>query len=183
VIQQLLNTGCIDNSGIGNALTSKLSTAQSYINAGDPLDAINTLTALKNQLSAQSGKHIAASCSIGRVTFNPATTLLQDVQSLIDSLRVGTLPDPITGYVVNSNGVGIPGTSVTMLSSGGTVVATATTDITGFYYFATTGGVLAVNANYTIEVSGFPGGFTSSTPAASTFTWGGSGLTFNFALN
>jgi hypothetical protein len=163
-------------------LTSKLSAAQSYINAGDPLDAINTLTALKNQLNAQSGKHIATSCSIGGVTFNPATTLVKDVQSLIDSLRVGTLADPITGYVVNSSGVGIPGASVTMLNSGGTVVATATTDITGFYYFATTGGVLTVNANYTIQVTGLAG-YSTSAPTSQAFTWGGYGFTFNFTLN
>lgn len=182
LIQQLLAAGCIDNSGIGNALTSKLSAAQSYINAGDSLDAINALTALKNQLNAQNGKHIVASCTIGGVSFSPATVLLTDTQSLIDSLRVGMLADPIIGYAVNSSGAGIPGATVTMTTSGGSVVTTATTDITGFYYFATTGGVLANSASYTIQITGFPAGYTSATPPASTFNWGGSGFTLNFTL-
>jgi len=178
-----LSAGCIDNSGIVNALTSKLSAAQSYINAGSPLDGINTVKALQNQLSAQSGKHIAASCTIGGVSFNPANALITDAQSLIDSLRVGMLADPIIGYVTTSSGVPIPGATLTLLTSGGSTVATATTDMTGFYYFATTGGVLAANANYTIKVTGFPAGYTSATPASSTFTWTGTGFTLNFALN
>src|SRR6266568_1121705 len=46
VIGQLLTAGCIDNSGIGNALTSKLSAAQAAISAGDIQTAVNILTAL-----------------------------------------------------------------------------------------------------------------------------------------
>lgn len=184
MIQQLLTAGCIDNSGIGNALTSKLSAAQSYINAGDSLDAINALAALKNQLSALSGKHIASSCSIGGVAFNPANVLLIDTQSLIDSLRVGMLADPIIGYAVNSSGVGIAGVTVSLLGSGGSTVATATTDITGFYYFATTGGVLTGNANHTVQVTGLPAGFHSASPASQQFAWQGAGITLgSFALN
>src|SRR5260370_14198622 len=101
VIGTLLSASCIDNSGIGNALTSNLSAAQAFINAGDLQDAINTLTALISQLHAQSRKHIMVSCTINGVTFNSAAALIADVQSLIDSLRVSTSPDPITGYVVN----------------------------------------------------------------------------------
>src|SRR5713101_237972 len=44
LIGDLLGAGCIDNGGIANALTSKLSTAQA---AGNIQTAINTLTALK----------------------------------------------------------------------------------------------------------------------------------------
>ena len=55
--------------------------------AGDaPFENERTLTALKNQLSAQSGKHIASSCTIGGVSFNTDATLLMDVQNLINSL-------------------------------------------------------------------------------------------------
>jgi hypothetical protein len=89
VIGNLPSAGCIDNSGIGNALTSKLSAAQAAISAGNIQTAINILTALKSQLQAQSAKHIATSCTIGGVTFNPVTVLLIDVQSLIDNLKVG----------------------------------------------------------------------------------------------
>lgn len=181
MIGQLLASGCIDNSGIANALTNKLAAAQGFISAGDNLDAINALTALLNQIRAQSGKHIATSCTIGGTTFNPATLLINDVQSLINGLRVGSIADPITGYVTNSSGAGLQNAIVSILN-GTMSVATAVTDVTGFYYFPTTN-VLATNTSYTIELSPIPSPFTTSTPRASTFTWGGSGLSFNFSLN
>jgi hypothetical protein len=184
LIGDLLGAGCIDNAGIANALTSKLSAAQAAISAGNIQTAINTLTALKNQINAQAGKHITTSCNIGGVAFNPVTVLLLDVQGLIDSLRVSAIPDPITGYVVNSSGVGVAGAGVSILDAGGNVVATATTDITGFYFFATMS-VLNPNSSYTVAVTGLPAGFAGSTPAASpAFTWSGTGLMIgNFLLN
>ena len=179
LIGDLLNAGCIDNAGIANALTSKLSAAQAAANVQT---AINTLTALKNQIQAQAGKHIATSCVIAGATFNPVTALLLDVQGLIDSLRVSLIPDPITGYVVNSLGVGVPGATVSILNAAGNAVATATTDITGFYFLATTG-VLTPGA-YSIAVSGFPAGFASSTPANQAFNWQGTAIALsNFVLN
>jgi hypothetical protein len=180
LIGSLLTAGCIDNSGIANALTSKLSTAQTFINAGNSLDAINTLTALTNQINAQSGKHIHSSCTVSNVTFNAATVLITDVKSLITSLRVGMMADPITGYVVNSSGTGLAGATVSIV---GTTTITATTDVTGFYYFATTGGVLSTGQIYTMKVTGFPTGYSTATPASSTFTWSGSGFASNFTLN
>lgn len=116
------------------------------------------------------------------MAFNPSNTLLIDAQSLINSLRTSDIADPITGYVVNSANVGVPGTAVSMVDSNGNILATATTDITGFYYFPTTG-VLTVGSNYTIVVTGLPAGFTTSTPASQAFAWQGTGLAFNFALN
>jgi hypothetical protein len=179
LIGDLLNAGCIDNAGIANALTSKLSAAQS---AGNVQTAINTLTALKNQIQAQAGKHIATSCNIGGVAFNPVSALLLDVQGLIDSLRVSLIPDPITGYIVNSLGVGVSGATVSILNSAGNTVATASTDITGFYFLATTG-VLTPGA-YTIAVSGIPAGFTSATPPNQAFTWQGTAIVMsNVVLN
>lgn len=86
VIGDLLTSGCIDRAGIANALTSKLSTAQRAIGEGQIQTAINILTAFQNQVRAQTGKHIATSCTIGGITFNPANALLTDAQSLIDSL-------------------------------------------------------------------------------------------------
>lgn len=181
-ISSMQAASCIDSSGISGALTSKLTAAQSSISAGDMQSAINTLTALKNQIQAQTGKHIATSCSAGGMAFNPSNTLLIDAQSLINSLRTSDIADPITGYVVNSANVGVPGTAVSMVDSNGNILATATTDITGFYYFPTTG-VLTVGSNYTIVVTGLPAGFTTSTPASQAFAWQGTGLAFNFALN
>jgi sugar lactone lactonase YvrE len=178
VIGDFLNAGCIDNAGIANALTSKLSAAQDAISRGDVQTAINILTAFKKQVQAQSGKHIPTSCTISGVTFNPVTVLLTDTQSLIDSLRTSIIADPITGFVVDSNGAGISGATVSILSTG----ATATSDITGFYFFPTTG-VLTSSLSYTIQVTARPSGFTTSTPASQTFTWLGSGMALsNFVL-
>jgi len=88
VINQVLIGGCIDNSGVANALTSKLAAAESALNAGNPQVAFNILTALLYQLQTQSGEHISTSCTIGGVTFNAATTLLGDVQSMIAALKL-----------------------------------------------------------------------------------------------
>jgi hypothetical protein len=183
LIGDLLNAGCIDNAGIGNALSSKLSAAQSAIGAGNIQTAINILTALKKQINAQAGKHIATSCTIAGVALNPVTVLLLDVQGLIDSLRVSLIPDPITGYVVDASGAGLPGATVSILDAANNVVATATTDITGFYFMATTG-VLSPAATYTLQVSGLPAGFTSATPANQTFIWQVGAITVSdFVLN
>lgn len=86
VIESLLGAGCISNSGIANALRSKLSAAQSAIDAGNIQTAINILGALTNQIQAQAGKNIANSCTVGGVTFSPATVLLNDVQGLLAGL-------------------------------------------------------------------------------------------------
>ncbi len=181
LIGDLLNAGCIDNAGIGNALTSKLAAAQA---AGNTQTAINILTALKNQILAQAGKHIAMSCAIAGVAFNPVSALLLDVQGLLDTLGVSLTPNPITGYVVNANGVGVGGATVSILNSGGSTVAVATTDITGYYFFATTG-VLVSGSSYAVAVTGLPLGFAASTPAVSpAFAWAGSGMVIgNFVLN
>lgn len=183
LIGDLLSAGCIDNAGIANALLSKLSAAQSAISAGNVQTAINTLTALKNQLRAQAGKHVATSCTIAGVAFDPVTVLLADVQGLIDSLRVSMVPDPITGYVVDSTGAGVFGATVSIVDAGGNTVALSTTDITGFYFLATTG-VLTPGASYMLGVATLPAGFANSTPANQPFTWQGTAVAFsNFTLN
>jgi hypothetical protein len=108
---------------------------------------------------------------------------LLDVEGLIDSVRVSAIADPITGYVVNASGVGVPGATVSILDAGGNIVAIASTDITGYYFFATTG-VLIPGATYTV-VTGLPAGFLNSAPTASpAFTWTGTGMMIgNFVLN
>ena len=200
VIANLLASGCIDNSGIANALTSKLSTAQAALNGGQIKTAVNTLTAFKSQVQAQAGKHIGTSCtttftlivngqafgithlasaSVSVTSLNAASILLADASSLIGQLSVVTNGDPITGFVVNS-GFGVPGSVVSILN-GSSTVATATTDSTGFYYFPNTSN-LANGVAYTIQVTGLAG-FTTSVPSSSTFTWMGKGMAFNFTLN
>ena len=180
LIGDLLGAGCIDNGGIANALTSKLSAAQA---AGSIQTAINILTALKNQINAQAGKHIATACNIGGIAFNPVTVLLLDVQGVIDSLRVSAISDPITGYVVNSNGLGVAGAGVSILDASGNVVVTTTTDITGFYFFATMS-LLNPNSSYTVAVTGLPAGFVTTPPPSPAFIWSGTDLMIgNFVLN
>jgi hypothetical protein len=179
MINDVLAGQCIDNAGIASALTSKLPAS-----GANSISAINTLGALTNQINAQAGKHIATSCKIGNVTFDPVTVLLLDVQALIDSIRVGAIADPITGYVVNASIVGVPGAVLSIQDAHGNTVATATSDITGYYYFSPTG-VLFSGSSYNVTVTGRPAGFTSSTPAAYPyFTWTGTGMMIgNFVLN
>jgi hypothetical protein len=196
-IGSLLANNCIDNSGIANALTSKVSAAQGAISGGQVQAAINTLTALSNQVRAQAGKHIATSCSTTfpmlvtaspgnevrftfvNITLSPVAILNNEIQNIITGLKASAVTaDPITGFVVNSSGVGLPGAIVSIVNSQNKAVATANTDVTGFYYFSTTS-TLSGGAAYTIKVTGFPPGHSSATSYPS-FTWGGKGLAFTF---
>jgi SdrD B-like protein len=94
-----------------------------------------------------------------------------DARGLINSLAVSATPNPIVGSVETSAGVGVAGATLTMSDSTGATLATATTDITGFYFFATTG-LLSTGGTYTVTVT-VPAGLTAATPAAQTFTWTG----------
>jgi hypothetical protein len=182
VVGQLLTAGCIDNAGIGNALTAKLAAAQNAITAGNLKTAINILSAFIDQVQAQSAKHILASCTVAGVTFNPAAVLTADARTIIDSLTVTATPNPVTGSVVTATGSGISGATLSLVDPSGTTLATAPTDVTGFYFFPTTG-LLSAGGTYSITVTGLPAGFTSSSPAVQTFTWAGSPISFsNFTL-
>jgi hypothetical protein len=173
--------GCIDNSGIANALTSKLAQAQQFINAGNIQAAINTLTALLNQLYAQQGKHIKTSCTDSNGnTFDPDQVLIADVQALLASLGAASIkPNPVMGYTLNASGIGVAGTLVTILDTGKNVLASAKTDSTGFYYFAQTK-MLVNGARYTLKVSP-PKPYKSGT--APSFTWTNTMITLNSTVN
>jgi hypothetical protein len=154
IIANLLAAGCIDNAGIANALTSKLSAAQMDIGSGQIRTAINVLMALRDQVQAQAGKHLAASCTtkfpivvegtVGRevrsastnITYSPATVITTNVAGLITSLKASvSSADPITGFVTDSTGNALQNVTVTILNSpANTPVpgATAMTDVTGF---------------------------------------------------
>ena len=175
--------GCIDNQGIGNSLTSKLAAAKAYIAAGDIRDAINTLTALLNELQAQAGKHIKTTCTDSNgVTFDPVATLIADVKALLASLGVTLKADPVMGSVSSSSNAAISGATVNILNPSGRVVATASTDAIGFYFFAVTNG-WTVNQNYTAKVV-LPKGYKTATPVAQTFIWQAGMVTLrNFVLN
>lgn len=182
VIGTLQALGCVDNSGIGNALTTKLASAQALIDAGNIQAAINTLTALLNQLQAQAGKHIFTSCTADGVTFNPVQVLIDDVKALLASLGVNLKANPIMGNVLNSSKLGIAGITVNILGPSRAVVAATRTDVTGFYYVATTTN-LVPDANYTVKVV-VPKGYKNSTPSSQTFIWRATALSLGyFAIN
>jgi HYR domain len=183
LVGQLLAAGCIDNAGIANALTAKLAAAQNAINAGNLKTAINILSAFIDQVRAQSAKHILASCTLAGVTIAPAAVLIADARTIIDSLAVSATANPITGSVVTATGSGISGATLSLVDSGGKTLATATTDVTGFYFFPTTG-LLSTNGTYSVSETGLPVGFTSSLPAVQTFIWTGSPISFsNFTIS
>jgi Holliday junction resolvase len=112
IIENLLANGCIDNPGIANALTSKLSAAQMAISGGQIQTAINILRAFKHQVRAQTGKHIASSCTTifpllvtgtpfvgtmrltsANVELAPASLLNTEVQGIINSLKASVPHD------------------------------------------------------------------------------------------
>ena len=70
----------------------------------------------------------------------------------------------------------------TTVDSSQRLVATAITDVTGFYWFPPAG-VLTRGVGYTVAVTGLPSP-ARTTPISQKFTWGGSRITFdNFVTN
>jgi hypothetical protein len=170
VINQDRTLGCIDNSGIGQSLLAKINAYQTLASGGHTQGATNLLTAFQHEVLAQTGQHIATTCTdpIGGNQFSTGGALIADAQSLQASLGAQVKPNPIVGSVLNSGNVGISRSTVNTLSSK-TVIATTTTDAVGFYYFADASG-LTLGANYTVHVT-LPKGYKTSTPASQTFTW------------
>ena len=183
-VNLFLGFGCIDSSGLANSLVSKIEAAKSRIAAGDMHSAINTFSALLNQLQAQAAKHISTGCTDPNThtQFNPVQVLITDLEALLAKLTTAGITDPILGYVVSGmDGVG--GAVVTLLDAADNAVATTTTDQTGFYFFAQTNG-LVKGANYTVRVTTIPKSYTTSTPASQTFTWSTAQTGLNsFVLN
>jgi hypothetical protein len=183
VIGTLVALGCIDNAGVGNAFSIKLAQAQAAIDAGDTQTAVNILTALLHQLQAQAGKHLATSCTDSNgVQFDPVQVLISDVTALLASLGASVKANPVMGSLMNAAYAEIPGATVSILSSPKIVVASATADVTGFYFFPKTRG-LKLGLEYTVKVT-LPKGYRISTPATQTFKWRGTEITLsNFVLN
>jgi hypothetical protein len=67
----------IDNAGVAGALFAKINDASDAVAGGDGKTASNLLTAFKNQVSAQTGKHI---------TGIAPHVLQEDADSLISQL-------------------------------------------------------------------------------------------------
>jgi hypothetical protein len=57
-IANSVQLGLLDNQGIANSLAQKILNAQSAATEGDRKTAINVLGAFKNELTAQTGKHV-----------------------------------------------------------------------------------------------------------------------------
>jgi hypothetical protein len=155
---------------VANAFTNKLAAAQSAINAGSTQIAVNILDALLYQVQAQSGKHLSTSCTIGGVSFNSAAALIGDVESMLAGLKL--LPNPIIGYVANSSGTAVSGAKITIFNNMSTAIASTTSDVTGFYFFSNTAG-LVMGSTYTTKTTSFPPPYKTSTPASQKFTWQG----------
>jgi len=163
--------GCIDSAGIAAALNSKLNASQNSATGGQLHAAVNALGAFMNQVQAQAGKHIATTCTIGGNTFNPVSLLIADARAVIGSFETNSSTNPILGYVVNGANAGVSGAIVSLLDTGGTTVATATTDATGFYFFAQTDSLIS-GSQYSVVVNG-----AVSTPPSQSFSWSANPVT------
>jgi hypothetical protein len=174
--------GCID--GLGQSLIAKISAAQDHAGNGQIQAAVNTLQALIQQIEAQAGKHIATGCKDpnGRA-FDTLQLLIGDIRYLQASLAGRLAANPIVGWVVNQGEAGISGVTVNLMSSSATAIATATTDATGFYYFADTSTHgLITGGQYLLQVT-LPPGYSTSMPGSQTFTWSASSVLGNFVLD
>jgi len=181
-VNEFLGLGCIDNAGIANSLASKMAAVKNAIANGQIQTAINILSAFITEVQAQAGKHISTTCTAGGHTYHPVQTLIGDAQYLLGTLGAQLTADPIMGSVLSSNLLGVSGATVNLLNSTKAVVATTTTDVTGFYYFAATGG-LTTGKTYTVKVTP-PSGYKSSMPASESFTWKATRIALrNFVLN
>lgn len=173
VIGSFRTLGTIDNSGISNSLTGKLAEVQTYISSGDNQTATNILSAMDNEINAQSGKHITSSA---------AAALITDTQALQGSLAANLGSDPVIGYVVNSSNMPIAGAAVNVLDPSGAVVATATTDSAGFYFFPLTSR-WTLGQSYAVKAT-LPKGYKTSTPTSQNFAWQASQLVLSsFVIN
>jgi hypothetical protein len=172
--------GCIDNAGVSTAIISKLSAAQSATDAGRAQDAINVYAALLHQLAAQAGKHVR-SCIINNNTVDAAAVLTTDVQSLQANVSATLQPNPVVGSVLAA-GTGVSGATVSVLNAAKKVIATTTTDVTGFYYFANTS-LLTPGTTYTVVVS-VSKPYKASAPASQAIVWNAGAITLaDFVLN
>jgi hypothetical protein len=159
-----------------------MAAVQHAVTNGQIQAAINILSAFITEVQAQAGKHIATTCTAGGHQYHPVQTLISDAQYLLGILGAQLKADPILGSVLNSTLLGISGATVNLLNSTKAVVATATTDVTGFYYFATTGG-LTIGKTYTVKVT-LPSGYRGSMPSSQSFTWKAIGIALSkFTLN
>jgi hypothetical protein len=182
VINQQQTLGCIDQAGIGQSLTGKMNGYQALAAGGHLQAAANVLGAFQYEVQAQIGHHIVTSCTdpVGGNAFSPGQTLIADVQALQATLGTAVKAAPIVDFVTSTNDTGTAGRTVNLLS-GKSIIANASTDAAGFYYFDS--GSLKPGAQYSVTVA-IPKGYKTSSPASQTFTWSGAPVRLgDFVLN
>jgi len=91
----LEKASCI-GAPVGDALTTQLTTAETLHRTRHDREAVSTLNDLLGHIEAESGKHIAGSCTMDGITVNPAGMLISDVLGLIDDLQSVGRPTPRT---------------------------------------------------------------------------------------
>lgn len=169
VIQAFQSIGCI-SSGMSGAMDGELSAGQAAIAGGDYQTGVNTFAAFDDQDEDDGGRHISQSCTIQGHTFNPVQVLHTDIRSLIDSNKTKYAPNPVFGYVLNSNNVGVPEAVVCIFNSSGQRVTCRQTDITGFYFFGKTS-FLQSKSTYTVKVIDIPEQYSQAIPSTQSFQW------------
>jgi hypothetical protein len=182
IIEQDLALGCIVGSGFAQSLIAKVNAYQTLASGGHVQAATNVLAAFQYEVQAQIGQHIVTRCMdpVTSTAFSPGETLIADAQALQATLGTQAKAAPIMGSVTSTTDAGTAGARVNLLS-GKTVVATATTDAIGFYYFDST--ALVTGVQYTAQVT-IPKGYKTSVPASQTFAWIASSVKLaDFVLN
>ena len=169
VIQAFQSNGCI-TSGMSGAMEGELSSGQAAVAGGDFQTGVNTFGAFDDQDEDDGGRHISRSCTIGGYTFNPVQVLHIDIRSLINSYKTNSAPNPVFGYVLNSNNVGVPQAVVCIFNSSGQRVACRQTDITGFYFFGKTS-LLQSKSTYTVKIIDIPEQYSQAIPSTQSFQW------------
>ena len=171
-IDELRLTAEIANLGIGTALTTKLTAAQTLIDGGDLQAGVNTLAAFGLQVRALSGKQIAA---------DAALRLLANLDVLVASVSPQASPNPLIGLVTDAAGLPVEDATVTIYNDK-SIVASAMTDAAGLYYVARTTHWVT-GANYSAKVT-LPKTYKRSAPSVVTFAWSGSQVTLpSFVLS
>ena len=100
-----------------------------------------------NSFKAQAGKHIKTTCTDSRgLPLDPVQMLIEYMTGLLANLGANLKPNFVIGSVLGAGGAEIAGATVT-ITDGKTIVASATTDITGFYVFPKTS-ALEIGRNY-----------------------------------
>jgi surface antigen len=162
----------VQGVGPGDSLSSKIQQAESYLAAGDIIDATSTLDAFINEVTAQTGKKIPAST---------AAQLIADarrIQAVLGSLALGTWPGT-QGPVAAANYYGYPYPDAPVCPSSGGPQCVA--DQWNFYQGQCTSWV-AYRLNQLNEIA-FNNSFGDDGPWGDAMYWGPHAQSLGIAVN